>query len=252
MPTADSESSRYFYRLGQFGPVRRDAALYLMYHKVGPPRFGWKGKGICHYVHTGLFRKQMRELAVAGYETAMPGVTADGESGKKLVVTFDDGYENVLLNGLPALSDVGFSSIIYLVHDRIGGMNEWDAGSGIRMERLMGRGQIREWLAAGQEIGSHTLTHPFLTKLSPDRAREEIFASKKRLEDLFGREIEHFCYPYGDSSPAVRDLVREAGYKTACSLKTGWNQAGAMPFDLRRFMARYPKWSLRDWLAVSA
>ncbi len=58
--------------------------------------------------------------------------------------------------------------------------------------------QIRDWLAAGHEIGAHTLTHPALAELPPERARAEIFDSRKLLEDRFGVPVRHFCYPYGE------------------------------------------------------
>ncbi len=103
----------------------------------------------------------------------------------------------------------------------------------------MDAGQVREWQSAGHEIGSHTRTHPFLTQLPPDQAREEITSSRKELEDLFGRPILHFCYPYGDWNERVRDLVAEAGYKTACTTDPGINRPGVSPLALKRFTARY-------------
>jgi peptidoglycan/xylan/chitin deacetylase (PgdA/CDA1 family) len=54
-------------------------------------------------------------------------------------------------------------------------------------------------------------THPFLTRLSAAQAREEIAGNKKKLEDRFSRPVRHFCFPYGDWNPAVRDLVAAAG-----------------------------------------
>ena len=108
----------------------------------------------------------------------------------------------------------------------------------------MSREEVREWLAAGNDIGSHTLTHPFLTRLTPEQAREEISASRKRLEDLFGRPVRHFCYPYGDWNPAVREVVIEAGFQTACTTAPGRNLPGGDLFRLRRLTARYAS---RNW-----
>jgi peptidoglycan/xylan/chitin deacetylase (PgdA/CDA1 family) len=93
-------------------------------------------------------------------------------------------------------------------------------------------------LAAGQGIGSHTKTHPRLTQLSIADAREEITGSKKSLEDRFGLAIDHFCYPYGDWNKAVRDLIIEAGYKTAYTSHPGVNTPETHPFELNRFLAR--------------
>src|SRR5437899_3518051 len=132
----------------------------------------------------------------------------------------------------------GMRAIQFLVADRLGGMNEWEVEQGEVQERLMDAAQIREWLAAGHEIGAHTLTHPFLTKISLERAREEISASKKKLEDCFGQPIRHFCYPYGDWNAAVCDLVRAAGYETACTTEFGVNTSATPAFELKRITAR--------------
>ena len=107
--------------------------------------------------------------------------------------------------------------------------------------------QVHEWMAAGHEIGAHTCTHPWLTRIPLAEAREEIFASKARLEDLFGSPVRHFCYPYGDWNPAVRDLVVEAGYATACTTEPGLNRPEGDPFRLRRLTARYAS---RNWANV--
>ena len=129
--------------------------------------------------------------------------------------------------------------------DRIGGRNEWEIQEGEARQSLMNETQVKEWLAAGHEIGSHTLTHPFLTRLSLVKAREEICASKKKLEDRFGRPIRHFCYPYGDWNLAVRDLVIAAGYGTACTTEFGVNTKATPPFELKRVLARYQSISFK-------
>ena len=141
---------------------------------------------------------------------------------------------------------------MFLVADRLGGRNDWEMAKGEASERLMHLGQIRDWLAAGQEIGSHTRTHPWLTRLSRERAWEEIHGSKKKLEDLFGRAVRHFCYPYGDYNVMVADLVAQAGYATACTTKAGLNTPATAARELFRITARYRSRSLRqlkNWLA---
>jgi peptidoglycan/xylan/chitin deacetylase (PgdA/CDA1 family) len=116
----------------------------------------------------------------------------------------------------------------------IGARNEWDVKHGDAPEALMDAGEIREWLAAGQEIGSHSLTHRNLTKLAGPEAREQIMDSKKKLEDTFGVAVRNFAYPGGKSSPRVRDLVREAGYVTACTTQFGVNTSTTPRFELKR------------------
>ena len=76
------------------------------------------------------------------------------------------------------------------------------------------------------------MTHPRLTALPPECARAEIFDSKRALEDRFGIPIRHFCYPYGDYNRAVRDLVEEAGYATACTVQVRPQRAGHPPLGV--------------------
>lgn len=217
----------------------------LTYHKLGPRPRGVRLRGL--YLGARLFERQLSELQKAGFSTVGPGELAghEGNSGKHIGLTFDDGYANVLRHGLEPLARHRFHAIQYLVADRLGGFNEWDAPEGEAQEALMDRAQVKEWLAAGHEIGSHTLTHPHLTRISPARAKEEIFASRKKLEDFFGVTIRHFCHPYGDWNAAVRDLVISAGYETACTTEFGVNDATTSPFEIRRVTARHRSLSLK-------
>jgi peptidoglycan/xylan/chitin deacetylase (PgdA/CDA1 family) len=167
----------------------------------------------------------------------------------RIIITFDDGFQNSLDFGIGPLAENNFRAIQFLVADRLGGQNEWDLAEGEAAAALMDEAQVREWLAAGHEIGSHTLTHARLTRLPAAAAREEIGASRKKLEDRFGVPIQHFCYPYGDWNESVRDLVRAAGYQTACTTVPGVNSPEDSPFALKRFTARYPSRNLKAFWA---
>jgi peptidoglycan/xylan/chitin deacetylase (PgdA/CDA1 family) len=147
----------------------------------------------------------------------------------------------------------GFRALHFLVANTIGRTNEWNRSPGETEEPMMDVHQVRDWLAAGHEIGSHTLTHPFLSRIPRDAARREILDSRKKLEDLFGRPVPHFCYPYGDFDPAVRDMVIEAGYQSACSTNFGVVAAGSDRFALERIMARHRTRNLKrivEWFGV--
>ena len=221
----------------------------LMYHNVGPRPQGVRIKGL--YVNLWRFKRQMAELAAAGFST--PEFAAFAVQ-RGVFLTFDDGFRNVFDNALPVLQRHKFRAIEFLLPNLIGKTNEWMEREGDVTEPLMDKAQVRDWLAAGQQIGSHTLNHPHLPRLPENEAREEISASKKKLEDLFGIPIEHFCYPYGDWNERVRDLVAAAGYRTACTTDFGVNDPGTPPFELKRITARYPSCSwkaFRAWLSRS-
>jgi peptidoglycan/xylan/chitin deacetylase (PgdA/CDA1 family) len=237
--------SEYYHSLAPFLELFQTGLPVLMYHKLGPRPRGVRMKGL--YVAEKLFARQLAELRDAGFVTppldrAFP---VTNNSPRSILLTFDDGFVNALRYGLPLLRESGFRAVQFLVADRLGQINEWDRDRGEVMEPLMDEAQVRDWLAAGHEIGSHTCTHPFLTRLSRDQAREEIIASRKKLEDRFGRPVEHFCYPYGDCNDAVREFVTEAGYKTAFTTEPGVNTPAESLLGLKRYLARYPSRSLK-------
>lgn len=226
----------HFADLAPHRETFREGVPVICYHKVGRKPLRAKLRGI--WVTSGLFRRQMRELKNDGFRSVSLGEcvkSAPPNTGKKIVLTFDDGSVTALENAAPAMADAGYAAINYLVADLQA--NTWDAMNGEVSDRLMDGVQVREWLSMGHEIGSHTRTHPHLSKIPIGQAREEISGSKKILEDRFGVAIKHFCYPYGDFSPAVRDLVAEAGYETAVTTEPGVF-AGGDPFLIKRIGAR--------------
>lgn len=86
-------------------------------------------------------------------------------------------------------------------------------------------------LATDHEIGAHTLTHPKLTRVSPEQAKQEITGSKAEIERRAGKPCAMFCYPKGDWSPAIATLVREAGYIGARTTEP-WRFAAAERFSM--------------------
>jgi peptidoglycan/xylan/chitin deacetylase (PgdA/CDA1 family) len=242
----------YYTSLAPFRELFRQGTPILTFHKLGPrpPRVRLKGL----YVEAALFARQLVELREAGFKTVALDACRESLAAheRRVALTFDDGFCNVLENGLASLAATRFHAIQFLAANFLGKTNEWDVTLGEAPEPIMDAAQVREWLAAGHAIGSHTLTHPFLTRLPAVQAREEITASRKKLEDLFGVAVEHFCYPYGDWNNAVRDLVAEAGYHTACTTEFGVNPPGIPPLALKRITARYRSRNWKDfkiWLA---
>lgn len=93
------------------------------------------------------------------------------------------------------------------------------------------------------EIGAHTVSHPALSAISVDEQRGEILQSKVRLEELLGRPVTSFAYPFGtrsDYSARTVELVREAGYARCCS-----NFAGAITSDVDRY--QLPRRVVLNW-----
>lgn len=93
------------------------------------------------------------------------------------------------------------------------------------------------------EVGSHTVTHPMLSTLPMEAQQAEIQESKSRLEEILGRSVNSFSYPYGSQSdymPQTVAFVREAGFTCACSNFSGVVCPGTDHFQLPRSL-------VRDW-----
>ncbi|HSU55529.1 MAG TPA: polysaccharide deacetylase family protein [Candidatus Dormibacteraeota bacterium] len=244
------ELPHYFSSLESFRELFATGRPLLTYHHVGARPQGTRLKGL--YISRTRFTKQMRELASNNFSApGYDGVTSElAARNREVLLTFDDGFADALENAVPVLKRHGFSGIQFLVADLLGKTSEWQVSSGEIAGQLMDVAQVKDWLAAGNEIGSHTLTHPYLTRIPLPEAREELAGSRKKLEDLFGRTVEHFCYPYGDWSPAILELVQEAGYKTACTTDFGVNDNTANPLLLKRITARYPSRNLKNLIKM--
>jgi peptidoglycan/xylan/chitin deacetylase (PgdA/CDA1 family) len=215
----------------------------FVYHRIALPPPGAQDPFL--YVAPRRLDEQLTALDAAGCSavTLDEMQSAPDHWRNKFVITFDDGCRDVFEQALAILSRQRCPAIQFIVSDFIGKRAEWDVVKGDVPESLMDQAEIKEWLAAGHQIGSHSATHPNLKRLPPSDAREEIFASKKRLEDSFGVAVQHFCYPFGVRNEAVRGLVAEAGYRTACTMDFGVNTAATPRFALHR-IAPLSGWEL--------
>lgn len=210
----------------------------LMYHQIdSPPPRGTPLRGLI--VAPSSFAWQMRMLRMLGYRgLSMRDLEPylKGElKGKVVGITFDDGYLNNLQNALPVLRQHGFTATCYGVSSLLGGTNSWDRGI-VAEKPLMSLQDWQRWRDSGMDIGSHTRTHAKLTELPADGARSQIVDSKKELEQAFGCEVRHFCYPYGWYRPEHQRMACEAGYATATTTHRGRVHADADPYTLRRIM----------------
>src|SRR5262249_56191500 len=99
--------------------------------------------------------------------------------------------------------------------------------------------QVREMLRGPVTVGSHTLTHPHLTQIPGEALRRELMRSRDVIAAETGVETELFCYPHGDMNARVRDAVRLAGYRLACSTYPGPVTLASDPLAVpRTFIAR--------------
>lgn len=85
------------------------------------------------------------------------------------------------------------------------------------------------------EVGGHTVTHPFLSTISPEQQQKEIQQNKAELEEIFGHSIKSFAYPHGNYNLHTSDLVRQAGFTCACTTNANIVGKKSDRFQLPRF-----------------
>ena len=95
-------------------------------------------------------------------------------------------------------------------------------------------------LADGWELGSHTLSHPDLTAVGPERLRRELVGSREAIQREFGVTANFFCFPYGRFDAAAKAAVRAAGYLAATTTRRGVASPGGDPFALPRISVSTP------------
>lgn len=177
------------------------------------------------YVSPEKFERQLwtlRRLGLRGVSTG-EGVSRlrAADSRGCVVLTFDDGYADTLTTAAPLLKQYGVRATCYVVSGALGTYNRWDADYVRERKPLMSRDQLDQWLAAGMEVGSHSLSHPRLHELPHDLAQHEIAESRAALRSLLGVPIEHFAYPFGAFTPDIVDCVQRAGYASAVTVLPG-------------------------------
>ena len=150
-------------------------------------------------LNINFFENQMKYLKNNGFETVdFNEIDPNLKSKKQIIITFDDGYKDILNNALPILKKYNFKATSFFVTNLIGQNNSWDVKkkSYIKKE-IMNPSDILQWISSGMHIGSHSHNHVDLTKISEEKLLYELEFSKKFLEDKFDNKNNIFCYPYG-------------------------------------------------------
>jgi len=212
-------------------------AIILMYHNIDNPPKGAKIPNL--YVTPTMFRFQMWYLKTAGFKVVsiadlLALASEDNNQSNLAAITFDDGYLDFYKNAYPVLRQYEYPSTIYVVSGLVGKVNSWDLRNESLSKPLMDWNTIREISKNGVQIGSHTITHPELTRISSDEQNKEIVGSKNELEEHLNQPIDAFCYPGGDQNQQVKEAVKKAGYRNAVTTQRGHVEKGFDPFALRR------------------
>ncbi|MBE3560513.1 MAG: polysaccharide deacetylase family protein [Ktedonobacteraceae bacterium] len=188
------------------------------------------------------FNQQLDFLRQQGYHSITLNELMDAlyfdmpMPSKPIIFTFDDGYDDAYAYAYPILKAHGYSGMFYIITGKVGwqGQATWE--------------QLRDMLANGMQIGSHTIHHVEMGSVyraSPQQARQEAQISQQTLQQHLGIVIQHFCYPNGSPfknprESVLRDkivsLLAKSGYIDATTDPgpTGIVQDSRLPFMLLR------------------
>jgi peptidoglycan/xylan/chitin deacetylase (PgdA/CDA1 family) len=195
-------------------------SLILCYHGVAATRVADDPHFFC--VAPRRLRAQIALLQAAGFRFVTVGeLAASGPAdgvpppAGLVALSFDDGWHDNHANLLPLLKTMGVPATIFVVSGLMGLPNPW-----IRREanmRMMSEAEVRDCVAAGLEIGAHTVTHPDLSLVSRYGCDYEIGTSRRVLQDVTQTEVGTFAYPYFHYGPDAVQAVRDSGFSAAAA-----------------------------------
>lgn len=170
---------------------------------------------------------QLRGLLDRGYvPTTFTRAVLDPPSERTLAVTFDDACASVLIRALPVLDALDIPGTVFVPSSWVGRATpmRWsgieapaDGPHGGELRCLDWAG-LRRLRAAGWEIGSHTVTHPHLTRLGDEALASELVSSRLALESGLSEPVTSVAYPYGDVNGRVAGAARASGYAVGAGL----------------------------------
>jgi peptidoglycan/xylan/chitin deacetylase (PgdA/CDA1 family) len=197
----------------------RFRSLVLCYHAVSDD---WPDELA---VLPSLFERQLRSLLGRGYRSVSAGDVLGGHRGV-FHVTFDDAFRSVA-NALPIMERLNVSATVFACSDYA------EDGRPLDVPELAAQAQahpgematmtwdeLRGLAERGVEIGSHTLTHPHLPRLSDAELGRELSESRERVEGELGRSCAFLAYPFGEQDARVRAAAHRAGYRAAFALRS--------------------------------
>jgi peptidoglycan/xylan/chitin deacetylase (PgdA/CDA1 family) len=182
-------------------------------------------------VTTEIFAQQMQYLQDNGYHVITFSDLADYfDKGRELptlpvIISFDDGWETQFEYALPSLEKYHYPATFFVITNYIGrpGFISWP--------------QLQTLLTEGMRIGSHSRSHPLLTKIKNSaKLWDQIFNSKTILETQLEASVEEFAYPYGSYNTKAATAVKQAGYRAGRGCCSGIAHTSGDVFSLKAVM----------------
>jgi peptidoglycan/xylan/chitin deacetylase (PgdA/CDA1 family) len=207
-------------------PMAQQRIVFFMYHELEQP-----GRPLCmddpgyvrYVIPSSAFCEQMESLHSDGWRGISVGEAVEfGDQAPGVAITFDDGCETDLISAAPVLREFGFGATFYITTGFLGRCG------------YLSTSQLQELNSQGFEIGSHSMTHPYLTDLDDKQLHHEIADSKTYLEQIIGKSVQHFSCPGGRFDERVSRAARDAGYLTVTTSRICTNSRSSNRFGLGR------------------
>ena len=172
------------------------------------------------------FRALLMAAAPLGRRAVPAGLVPDELGGGFFSLTFDDGAASDYAEAFPVLRELGLRATFFVIPSLVDGAGHvsWQ--------------QLREMVAAGMEVGSHSLTHPFMHELDAAGVRREFGESKAVIEDRLGCAVRSASLPRGWEPPEYEHALRDLGYRVFCTSRVGWWRPGGRPLAVPRIAVR--------------
>ena len=190
----------FSYLTGVAGVANAEKIPILMYHSIGDGT-GYKRSARDLFCSPPQFWAHLLYIQQAGYQTVtFKDVMNDRFLQKKIILTFDDGYENQW-EAYDELLKRHMVAVFFPVLRAVD-----------KNHKYLNSDQLRVMARMGMEIGSHSMTHPVLSRSNAKKVEYEIKESKLQLEKITGKEVITFCYPYGRYNNKVMQVTESVGY----------------------------------------
>jgi peptidoglycan/xylan/chitin deacetylase (PgdA/CDA1 family) len=201
----------------------------LLYHSISDDA---DARDLPFTVRPATFARHVEVIASCGLAVITIGelVAARREGralgGSAVVVTSDDGYADTRQVFAETLLGAGLKATVYVSTATV--------DDTVRGKRMLSWAATRDLLDAGFEIGSHGHHHLQLDVASRARVAAELHRSREQLEDHLGHPAATFAYPHGYHTPRLVELVRRAGFQSACAVKNALSHDDDDLFALSR------------------
>jgi peptidoglycan/xylan/chitin deacetylase (PgdA/CDA1 family) len=221
----------------RFGWPPPGSPVALAYHKIGTPELGgtWCTRRQFAAHLDVLAADGYSVVDVRAYEASLDSVERGAAQARSVLLTFDDAFASFADHAWPQLAARRYPALLFVIPEFVGKHAAWDLPLPGRRVPHLDWPALRDLVAAGVDIGSHTLTHRDLRRLSDAVLHDELRRSREVLEDRLGVGVRAVSYPFGRADQRVRDAARQAGYALGFSMCPPGPNARIDRFALRRW-----------------